>query len=182
MTRSRKGRGAKKRRGSNGHGELEENSPEEEAGTHLEQVDLLDEIAAVSEVASDETERVEPDEVEPAEMEEVGLAESDVMEEAAEAVVVDGGADPWDPEGHTPLPSTLRQSLEEVDYLEEDGAHDDALARLLVLQTDHPESVVVVARLGTVLGSLGRFGEARMRSQQPARSTPTWREGSSGQR
>ena len=142
MARARKGRGAKARRDSRQGGEAAEDKPEEQDRAPLEQVDLLDEIEAVSEA--------EPDVPEPAE-----------VEPTTE-----------DSEVGAPSAGELDESLAEVGRLEQDGAHELALERLLALQANHPENVAVVARIGSLFGLLGRFGEAEATLEQAHRMSP----------
>lgn len=113
-----------------------------------EQVDLLDEIESISEGESDKAEVAVP-----------------VPAEAPEAGPIN--AQPLGP----PL-SALAESLLQIGELEECGAYDLALERLVALQDEQPDSVVVLARIGSVLGSLGRFGDAEAALERAHRISP----------
>ncbi len=119
-----------------------------------EQVDLLDEIESISEGEPDATEVAVP-----------VPAEAPVPAKAPEAGPTD--TDPLGP----PL-SVLAEALSQIGELEERGAYDLSLERLVTLQADQPDSAVVLARIGSVLGSLGRFGEAEAALERAHRMSP----------
>jgi len=163
-----KGKRSSSRSGRRGKARREENRPGAEAESHLtqgtheteqqdsplpEQVDLLDEI-----------EERQPDEM--------GVAVP-VPAEAPVPVPAEGfEAGPINTEPLEPPLSGLAESLLRIRELEERGAYDLSLERLVALQAEQPDSVVVLARMGSVLGSLGRFGEAEAALERAHRLSP----------
>lgn len=168
MSKNRKsgsssGRKGKARRKANPHGADPESHPtpwtpeSEQPDSPLpEQVDLIEEIQAMSEGETDEAELAVQV---PSEAPGLGPPEDLVP------VLVEGS------ELGSPR-SALAESLRQIDELEERGAYDLSLERLVILQADHPESAVVLTRLGSVLGSLGRFGEAEAALERANQMSP----------
>ena len=156
---SQSGRRAKARKkgnrpGAEGESHLTQGTPETEPpdSPRLEQGDLLDEIESVPERQPDEMEVAVP----------------------VPAVPVPEGfeAGPINNEPLEPPPSGLDESLLRISELEESGAYDLSLERLMALQAEQPDNVAVLARIGSVLGSLGRFGEAEAALQWAHRLSP----------
>lgn len=68
--------------------------------------------------------------------------------------------------------SALTEALLQIGELEERGAYELSLERLVTLQAEQPDSAVVLTRMGSVLGSLGRFGEAEAALERANRMSP----------
>lgn len=170
-SRSRGGRKANVRREANRNGA--EDGSNRAQGTHEsaqpdaplpEQVDLLEEISAMVKGESDEREIAVPAPSEapglgpPGDLVPLHTEEPDVGPIHSDSV-------------GSPR-SALAEALLQIGELEERGAYELSLERLVTLQADQPDSAVVLARMGSVLGSLGRFGEAEAALERANRMSP----------
>lgn len=159
------------RSGGKGRARQQANRHRAEAGSHLtpatqdteepdatlpEQADLLAEFESMSEGDPEHTEAAIP-----------------LPAEALDPVAAeDFEAGPIGTEPLGAPRSALDESLLQIGELEERGAYHLSLERLVALQADQPDSAAVLARIGSVLGSLGRFGEAEAALEQAYRMSP----------
>lgn len=168
---SRSGRKAKARRKAIRDRVEAESNPTQ--GTHEsarpdvpfpEQVDLIEQIEAMAEGEPDEIERAVP-----------APSEAPGPSHSEDLVPVHTEGPEFGPIHSDPLGSprsALAEALLEIGELEERGAYELSLERLVTLQDDQPDSAVVLTRMGSVLGSLGRFGEAEAALERANRMSP----------